>query len=176
MLETAGTRETYWSGSRRNEEDAAEDKFDRIAVQRRWVGQARDHTRFARYLFTLLSNRTDGTPHRLVRNGRHTDGVNVLEKAAHRVCASGQCDSTRIHEEITGNSPSKDDLRGEQHNVQMLDVLVRKYEEHTEKTYDNDLKLQRLYDRLPKPVEQQLVLEDRYGSATCESVKRRANN
>ena len=45
------------------QEDVAEDKFDRIAVQRGWAGQARDHTRFSRYLFTVLSNRTDGTPH-----------------------------------------------------------------------------------------------------------------
>ena len=50
------------------QEDITEDKFDTIAVQRGWVGQARDHTRFSRYLFTVLSNRTDGTPHRLVRN------------------------------------------------------------------------------------------------------------
>ena len=39
--------------------------------------KARDHTRFARYWFTVLSNRTGGTPHRMVRNGRHKDGVNA---------------------------------------------------------------------------------------------------
>ena len=44
--------------------DVDEDKFDRFAVQRGWVGQARDHTRFSSYLFTVLSNRTDQTPHR----------------------------------------------------------------------------------------------------------------
>ena len=59
------------------QEDVAEDKFDRIAVQRGWAGQARDHTRFTKYLFSVLSNRTDGTPHRLVRSGRHSDGVNA---------------------------------------------------------------------------------------------------
>ena len=58
----------------------------------------------------------------------------------------------------------------------MLEELVRKYEEHRDKKYDNDLKLQRLYDILPKPIEQQLVLEDRDGSATYESVKQRTNN
>ena len=62
------------------QEDAAEDKFDRIAVQRGWTGQARDHTRFSRYQFAVLSNRTDGTPHRLVRNGRHSDGVNAWRR------------------------------------------------------------------------------------------------
>ena len=46
--------------------------------------------------------------------------------------------------------------------IQMLEKLVRK--------------LQRLYDILPKPIEQQLVLEDGDGSAKYESVKRRANN
>ena len=53
--------------------------------------------------------------------------------------------------------------------IQMLEELVRKYEEHRDRKYDNDLKLQRLYDILPKPFEQQLA-------ATYESVKRGANN
>ena len=44
-------------------------------MQRGWAGQAREHEMFSRHLFTVLSNRTDGTPHRLVRNGRHKDGV-----------------------------------------------------------------------------------------------------
>ena len=73
-------RETFWRGPRRNREDVAEDKFDRIAVQRGWVGQAREHTRFAKYLCTVLRNRTDGTPHRLVRNGRHKDRVNAWKR------------------------------------------------------------------------------------------------
>ena len=59
------------------QEELTEDKFDRIVVQRRWAGQARDHTRFSRYLFTVLSNHTDETPHQFVRNGRHKDGVNA---------------------------------------------------------------------------------------------------
>ena len=59
--------------------DVPEDRFGAVALQRGWVGQSRDHTRFARYLFTALSNRTDGT-HRLVRNGRHQDGVNVWRR------------------------------------------------------------------------------------------------
>ena len=51
---------------------------DRTAVR---MGRTREapHTRFARYLFTVLSNRTDGT-HRLVRNGRHKDGVNAWRR------------------------------------------------------------------------------------------------
>ena len=47
---------------------------------------------------------------------------------------------------------------------QRLEELLRKCEEHRENKYDNELKLQRLYDILPKPIEQQLVLEDRDGS------------
>ena len=78
------------------QEDVAEDKFDRIVVQRGWVGQAREHTRFAKYLRTVLRNRTDGTPHRLVRNGRHKDLSERLEKAAHGVCTSDKCDSPRV--------------------------------------------------------------------------------
>ena len=59
-----------WEWVAQEQEDVAEDKFDRIAMQRSWAGQAQDHTRFPRYLFTVLSNRTGGTPHQLMRNGR----------------------------------------------------------------------------------------------------------
>ena len=59
---------------------------------------------------------------------------------------------------------------------QKLVELVRKYETHTDKKYDNDLKTQMFSDILSKPIEQQLVLEDGEGSATHESVERRANN
>ena len=45
-----------WEWVAQGQEDAAEDRFDRIAMQRSWAGQARDHTRFPRYLFTVLSN------------------------------------------------------------------------------------------------------------------------
>ena len=72
--------------------------------------------------------------------------------------------------------PSEDDSRREQRDPD-VEELVRKYEEHRDKKCDSDLKLQRLYDIFPKPTEQQLVLdEDTDGSATYESLKRRANN
>ena len=71
-----------------------EDRFDEIALKRGWVGQGRDHTRFARYLFNVLSNRTDGTPHRLVKNGRPKDGVNTWRRLhveyAPVTCATAQ--------------------------------------------------------------------------------------
>ena len=59
--------------------------------------------------------------------------------------------------------------------IQIIEELVRKYKEHRDKKCDNDLKLQRFFDIFSKPIEQQLVVEDRDGSATYESVKRRAN-
>ena len=49
-------------------------------MQRRWAGQARDHTRFSRYLFTVLSNLTDATPHQLIRNERSKDEVNAWRR------------------------------------------------------------------------------------------------
>ena len=79
---------------------------------------------------------------------------------AYGVRASDQCDTTRIHEEIDGNSASEKYVGRESGAIQMLEELVKKYEEHRDKKYVNDLKLQRLYDILPKPIEQQLVLED----------------
>ena len=94
-------------------EDVAEDKFDRIAVQRGWAGQARDHTRLSRYLFTVLSNRTDGTPHPSVRNGRQSRSER-METAAHGGRTSDQCDGARIHEEVHRNSKDEDDIRREQ--------------------------------------------------------------
>ena len=61
--------------------------------------------------------------------------------------------------------------------MQMLEELVRKYEEHRDKKYDNDLKLQRFYDILLKLTEQQLVLEDRVSDirvseTECEQMDR----
>ena len=76
----ASTKETSWSGSRKSRDDVDEDKFDRVAAQRGWVGQRRDHARFAVYPSIVLSNRTDGTPHRLVRNGRHKDWVTAWKR------------------------------------------------------------------------------------------------
>ena len=52
--------------------------------------------------------------------------------------------------------------------IQMLEDLVREYEEHRDKKYDNDLKLQRLYDILPKPTEEQVVLEDRCSTGRAD--------
>ena len=66
---------THWSAQQ--QDDVPEDMFEAIATQRGLAGQTRDHTRFARYLLTALSNRRDGTPRRLVRNGRHKDGVTL---------------------------------------------------------------------------------------------------
>ena len=60
--------------------------------------------------------------------------------------------------------------------TQILEELVRKYQEHRDKKYDNDLKLQGVYDIQPKQIEQQLLLEDRNVSAIYESVKRILNN
>ena len=53
---------------------------------------------------------------------------------------------------------------------------AEEYAEHRDKKYDNDWNFQRLYDILPNPIEPELVLEDRNGSETFESVKRRAKN
>ena len=147
------------------EDDVPEDRFDVIALQRGWVGQARDHTRFARYLFTVLSSRTDRTPHRLVRNGRHKDGVNAWRRLqmvyAPVTSATAQGfmkKSLKIPRAKTSSDVSS--------AILMLEELVRMYEDHRVKKYDNDLKLQRFYEILPKPIEQQLVLEDSDGSAT----------
>ena len=48
--------------------------------------------------------------------------------------------------------------------IQMLEELVIKYREHTNKKYDNGLKIQRLYEKPPKPIVQLLALDDRDGS------------
>ena len=91
-----------WEWFAQEQEDAAEDKFDRIAMQRSWAGQAQDHTRFPRYLFTVLSNLTDGTPHQLMRNGRSKDEVNAWRRPhMEYIHTSDQCDGTRIHEEVS---------------------------------------------------------------------------
>ena len=51
--------EDIWEWVAQGQEDAAEDKFDRIEMQRSWAGQARDHTRFPRYLFHCAEQSID---------------------------------------------------------------------------------------------------------------------
>ena len=157
------------------QEDVAEDTFDRIAAQRGWDGQARDHASFSMYLFTVLSSRTDGTPHRSVRNGRHKDGVNAWRRL-HMEYGPVTSATAQGFMKKSLENPRAKTTSDVSSAVQLLEELVRKYEEHRDKEYDHDLKLQRLCEQLPKPIERQLVLEDRDGSATFESVKRRANN
>ena len=72
--------------------------------------------------------------------------------------------------EITRAKNSSDVIRARE----MLVELVRKYEKQRNKKYENDLKTQMFSNILPKPIQQQLVLEDGDGSATHESVERRA--
>ena len=59
-----------------------------------------------------------------------------MEKAAHGVCARDQCDSARIHEEVTGRLPRAKTTSDVSSTIQMLEELVRKYEEHRDKKYD----------------------------------------
>ena len=99
-------------------------------------------------------------------------GSERVEKATHGVVTSATAQGfMKMSLEIPRAKTTSDVSSA----IQMLEELVRKCEEHRDKKYDNDLKLQRLYDILPKPIEQQSVLEDTDESATYESVKRRAN-
>ena len=90
--------------------------------------------------------------------------------ATHGVRTSDECEGAMIHDDAPGA------LENPRAKTTSENWCGRKYEEHRDSKCDKDLKLQRLYGVLPKPIEQQLVLEDRDGSATFESVKRRANN
>ena len=135
------------------QEDVDKDKFDQLALQRGWAGQARVHTRFARYLFAVLSNRTDGTPHRLVRNGRHKDGVNAWRRL-HMECAPVTSATAQGFMKKSLEMPRAKTSADVSSVIQLLEEVVRKYKEHRDNKCDNDLKLQRLYDFLPKPIEQ----------------------
>ena len=74
-----------------------------------------------------------------------------MEKATHGVRNSDQRDGARIHGEVS----CEDNIRREQR-----DPDAGRTGAEIRIAHDNDLKLQRLYDILPKPVEQLLVLED----------------
>ena len=135
------------------QEDVDKDKFDQPALQRGWAGQARVHTRFARYLFAVLSNRTDGTPASTGKKRETQRRRERLENATHGVRTSDQCDSAGIHEEVSGDAPGENISRREQRDP-VAGGSVKKYKEHRDNKCDNDLKLQSLYDFLPKPIEQ----------------------
>ena len=106
-------------------------------------------------------------PYRLVRNGRHKGGVNAWRRPHMEyapVTSARAQGFMKTSLEIPRAKTTSDVISAKQ----MLEELVRNYEEHRDKKYDNDLKLQRLYDILSKLIEQQLVLEDRNRSATYE--------
>ena len=134
-------------------EDVAEDKFDRIAVQRGWAGQARDHATFAKYLFTVLQ------PYRWdvasISEKRETQSRSErMETATHGGRTSDQRDGTRIHEEVSGHASSKNSLRCEQRNADVRRTGAEGTKSTETRRYDNDLKLQRLHDIHPTPLEQ----------------------
>ena len=52
---------------------------------------------FARYLLIVLSNHTDGTPHRLLKKRTIQRRSEPMEKAAHGVRTGDPCDGARIH-------------------------------------------------------------------------------
>ena len=92
-----------------------------------------------------------------------------METTENGTRASDQCDSTRIHEEITGNPSSKNtsEVSGAK---QMLEELVRKYEEHRDKKYDNDSKLQRLYDTRVSETESKQVDNDEFDRSSRHEI------
>ena len=81
-------------------DDVLEDKFESIAMQRGWAGQARDRMRFARYLFTVLSNWADASIGEKRATQRRTERLETTAR-------------TRIHEEITGDPSSEKRIRRE---------------------------------------------------------------
>ena len=84
-----------------DQDDVDEDRFDTVAMRRGCVGQARDHTRFARYLFTALSNRTGGTIGEKRTTRRRSER---LKKTAH----CNHCDSTKINASHPSNPHPSD--------------------------------------------------------------------
>ena len=90
-------RVTSWSGSRRNRRMCPKTGSTRSQCSEDGPGKQ--------------ETARGGTPHREKRATQRRS--ERLEKAAHGIRASDQCDSIRIHEEITGNFWSKDDIRRE---------------------------------------------------------------
>ena len=102
-----------------------------------------------RYLFTVLSNRKEGTPHGLVRNGRHKDGVNAWRRL--HMEYTPVTSATAQREEVAEDSPHEVDSRREQRDT---DVGGTGQKVRGDKKYDNDMMFQRLYDFFPKPSQQ----------------------
>ena len=149
----------------------AQNDFDVLELQRGWSGQAPDRLRFSMVLVHCVeqSHRRDAAS--TGKKWTTQRWSERMEKAAHGVRTSDQCDGARIHDEVGVDSPREDDSRREQR-----DPDAGKYEEHRDNKYDNDLKLQRPYEILPRPIEQQLVLKDRDGSATFQSKSKQLDD
>ena len=77
-----------------------------------------------------------------------------MEKVAHGVCASDQCDSTRIHEEVSGDSSSENNIRREQRSANdgRIGEKVRGAQRHGLRRQPEIAEF--TYDTFPKPIGQ----------------------
>ena len=130
-----------------------EDKLDRLAVRREWIDWTSTRSRrgLATYLFAVLSDRTDGMSHRLVRNGRHKDGLNAWGKLHMENAPVTSATAQGFMKKSLEYSPSVGGCRREQ-----LDPDAGGTCEKVRGTRKQVLRqcpegLQKLYDILPKP-------------------------
>ena len=86
------------------QDDVPEGRFDVIAMQRRW-GSDKQETKEVREVLVHGIEQSHRRNVASIGEKRTTQRWSErLETIAHGVSASDQCDSTRIHEEIAGNS------------------------------------------------------------------------
>ena len=96
--------------------------------------------RFLRYLFHCVeqSHRWDAAS--IVRNGRHKDGVHAWRRL-HMEHAPVTSATAQGFMKKSLEIPRAKTTQDVSSAIQMLEGLVRKYEEHRDKKYDNELKL-----------------------------------
>ena len=151
-----------------------ESDYIKTATERDWTGSTgRDHIRFARYLYNLLTIKTTDSAFTIVRNGERGNGIDAWRRLMEEYdpkLISGAAQYLKIALGI----PRAKSLAEASSTLQRLEEAVRKYEELGSKQFDSDVKLQRLFDIMPLDLEKHIILESRGEIVPYDEVRRRA--
>ena len=122
--------------------------FDRVARDRGWCADQRDHARFTRFVFVILSNR---------RNITSTRQDWAKQRCWELVASVAPVTSATAHRYMKNSweIPRAKSIADVSSSIQIRAEFVRKCEEHLGKNVTMHC------DILPTTMEQQLVLEDR---------------
>ena len=128
---------------------------DNFVVEKGWNGD-KVHA-FSRALYKYLYMKTSGSARRIVRNGAKHDGYNAWRRLFAEYDPKLVTGAQGHLKRALGMGRAKN-VSEVSAKIQELEEHIRKYEECGKK-FDEDFKVQKLYDVIPADAEKQLLLE-----------------